>query len=50
MCDSNEEEDAKLLCCMQFCVKESDMLPHEIATTSPGREWHDSIFSSFHVA
>jgi hypothetical protein len=45
VCNSNwEEEDAKLLCYMQIWRKESDMLPHEITTTSPGREWHDSIF------
>jgi len=38
------------LCYMQFCLKESDMLPHEITSTCPGREWHHSIFISFHVA
>jgi hypothetical protein len=51
VCHSSwEEEDAKLLCYVQFCLKQSDMLPHEIMTTSSGREWHESIFSSFHVA
>lgn len=38
------------LCYMQFCLKESDMLPHEITSACPGREWHHSIYISFHVA
>jgi hypothetical protein len=45
-----EEEDAQLVCYMHVCLKESDTLPHEITNTCPGREWHDSIFSSFYVA
>jgi hypothetical protein len=51
VCHSNweEEEDAKL-CYVHFCLKQSDMLHNEIMTTSSGREWHDGIFSSFHVA
>ena len=55
VCHSNweeeeEEEDAKLLCYVHFCLKQSDMLHNDIMTTSSGREWHDSSFSSFHVA
>jgi hypothetical protein len=51
VCDTNweEEDDAKLQHYVQFPLRNM-MLPHKITTGSPGREWHDNVFNSFHVA